>query len=96
MWKPSSFGIWSRTMTTPIPALNPIRTGSEMKFATKPSRRIQAATRIAPTINVSVAEARRSAPESAPGTTSASSAPVRIASVVVPLTLNTRDVPSAA
>ena len=48
-------------MTTPIPALNPTSTGSEMKFATKPSRRIQATTRIAPTINVSVAAARRSA-----------------------------------
>ena len=37
--RPSSFGIWSRTITHPMPALNPTRTGSEMKFATNPRRR---------------------------------------------------------
>ena len=95
MWKPRSFGSWSSTMTTPIPALKPTSTGSEMKLATKPSRRIDAATRIAPTSRVSVADARRSAAGS-PAGAPASSAPVRIASVVVVLTLKTRDVPRSA
>ena len=38
MWMPSSFGTWSSTITSPMPALNPVRTGSEMKLATKPRR----------------------------------------------------------
>ena len=91
MWKPSSLGSWSRMMTTPIPALNPIRTGSEMKLATKPRRRAHAATRIAPTSSDSVADARRSACGSPAALERL--APVRMASVVVVLTLNTLDVP---
>ena len=43
MWVPSSLGIWSSTITRPMPALNPVRTGAEMKSATKP-RRISRAT----------------------------------------------------
>ena len=37
MWMPRSFGTWSSTITSPIPALKPVSTGAEMKFATKPS-----------------------------------------------------------
>ena len=96
MWKPRSFGIWSRTMTTPIPALNPIRTGSEMKFATKPSRRSEATDQDRPTSSVSVADARSSAAGSPARATAASWAPVRIAIVVVVLTLSTLDVPRKA
>ena len=39
-------------MTTPIPALNPIKTGSEMKLAIKPIRKSDARTRKPPTSNV--------------------------------------------
>ena len=95
MWKPRSFGTWSRTMTTPIPALNPVRTGSEMKLAMKPSRRSEATRRIAPTSSVSVADTRNRAAASPPAATSPNSAPARIAIVVVVLTLNTLEVPSA-
>jgi len=56
-WMPSNFGIWSTTMTIPIPALNPMSTGSEMKSARKPSRSSHASTRNAPTNTVNVAEA---------------------------------------
>ncbi len=83
-------------MTTPIPALNPTSTGSEMKLATKPRRKTQATIRIAPTSRVSVAAARSSAAVSPVGTAGASAAPVRIAIVVVVLTLKTREVPSQA
>ncbi len=87
MWKPRSFGTWSSTMTTPMPALKPIRTGSEMKLATKPSRRTDATTRIAPTRSVSVAEARRrDCRVPPPAATPLSSAPTRMAIVVVVLT----------
>ena len=83
-------------MTTPMPALNPTSTGSEMKLATKPRRKIQATIRMAPTSKVSVEAARSSAAESAVATAAASAAPVRIAIVVVVLTLKTREVPSSA
>lgn len=95
-WIPRSLGIWSTTITSPTPALNPMRTGSEMKLATKPSRRSAAATRMMPARNEIAAEAAISAPASAPEATCASSAPTRIASVVDVLTERTRDVPTSA
>ena len=96
MWMPSSFGTWSSTMTRPIPALKPVSTGVEMKFATNPSFRSRATTSIAPTSAVRVAVAATSLAGSPSGTASPSCVPARIASVVVELTLNTRDVPSNA
>ena len=57
MCTPSSFGNWSTTITNPMPDLNPTSTGSEMKFATKPSRSTQAASSTSPTITASVAAA---------------------------------------
>jgi hypothetical protein len=81
---------------TPMPALNPIKTGSEMKFATKPSRRIEARKSIAPTNNASVAEAVSSEAGSPFGTTSPSSAAANMARVVVVLTLSTHEVPRTA
>ncbi|MDT4854921.1 hypothetical protein FQZ97_892490 [compost metagenome] len=95
MWIPSNFGIWSTTMTIPMPALNPTNTGSEMKLATNPSRRRPASTRIAPTSNASVAAAVRRA-AGVPDETSASAAPARMAMVVVVLTLRGREVPNRA
>ena len=47
---PSSFGTWSSTITSPMPALKPVSTGAEMKLATKPSRITEASIRIAPVI----------------------------------------------
>ena len=79
-----------------MPDLNPVSTGSEMKSATKPSRSTAAATRNAPQTIASVALAAISAPASAPGAARPNSATVRIASVVVVLTLSARDVPSSA
>ena len=96
MWMPRSFGTWSSTITRPIPALKPVRTGAEMKFATKPSFINRANTSIAPTSAVSVAVAVMSFSGSPSGTTSPNCVPARIASVVVELTLNTREVPSSA
>ncbi len=83
-------------MTSPIPALKPVSTGSEMKLATTPRRSTEARISMTPTRNASVAEAVNSAPASPLGTTSASWAPVRIARVVVVLTLSGREVPRIA
>ncbi len=96
MWMPSSLGIWSSTMTRPMPALKPVRTGVEMKLATKPRRISRATSNIAPTRAVSVAVATRSRAGSPSGTASPSSVPARIANVVVELTLSTRDDPRKA
>ena len=96
MWMPSSFGTWSRTMTRPMPALKPVSTGVEMKLATKPRRSRPARIRIAPTSAASVAAAVTSRAGSPSGTTSPSWVPARMASVVVELTLSTRDEPSRA
>ncbi len=93
---PSSFGTWSSTITTPMPALKPDSTGSEMKLARKPSRSTDASASMMPTISASVAAAVNSMAGSPFGTTTASSAPVKIAIVVVVVTLSTREVPSTA
>ena len=93
---PSSFGTWSSTMTSPIPALNPTSTGSEMKFATNPKRRTAATTRKMPTSNASVAEALDRDPKSPPAPACPRAAAVRMASVVVVLTLSGREVPTTA
>jgi hypothetical protein len=96
MWMPSSFGNWSSTITRPIPALNPVRTGVEMKVATNPRRSTDASIRNTPTIAVNVAVAVISLAGSPSGTTRPSCVPARMASVVVELTLSTREVPSSA
>ncbi len=57
MWKPSSFGIWSTMITSPMPDLKPASTGSEMKLATKPRRSSEASTSMAPTRIARVAPA---------------------------------------
>ena len=76
--------------------MNPVSTGSEMKFATNPSRSADASTSIAPTMIASVAAAATSSVAEAFGTASPRAAADRIAIVVVVLTLNGRDVPSTA
>ena len=84
-------------ITAPMPALNPTSTGSEMKLATKPSLQMEASIRIAPTMSVSSAQAESSIVGSPSGATMASSAPVRMASVVVVVVaLIGRDEPSIA
>ena len=96
MWMPSNLGSWSSTITRPMPALNPVRTGVDMKLATKPSLKSRATTSAAPTSNVSVAVAITSRAGSPSGTASPSSVATRMAMVVVELTLSTREVPSSA
>jgi len=83
-------------MTRPIPALNPINTGSEMKLATQPKRKIAPETRITPTNNVSVAEAVTRKAVSALEAPFSRALAVKMANVVVVLTLSGREVPSAA
>ena len=96
MWIPRSFGTWSSTITRPMPALKPVSTGVEMKLATNPSFRSLARTSIAPTSATSVAVAVTSFAGSPSGTARPSCVPARIPSVVVLLTLRTRDEPSSA
>ena len=95
-WTPSSLGIWSSTMTSAIPALKPINTGSEMKLAMKPNRRSEASRRMAPTRRVSVAEALINDAGSPAVANWPSWAAARMASVVVVLMLSGRDVPISA
>ncbi len=96
MWIPRSFGTWSSTITRPMPALKPVRTGVEMKLATNPSFRSRATISIPPTSATSVAVAVTSFAGSPSGTARPSCVPVRIPSVVVLLTLRTREDPSSA
>ena len=91
-----SLGIWSSTTTRPTPALKPVSTGVEMKFATNPSFSSLATSSIAPTSAASVAVAVTSFAGSPSGTTSPSCVAVSIPSVAVELTLSTRDEPSSA
>ena len=79
-----------------MPALKPVSTGVEMKLATNPRRITRASISSTPVSTVSAAVAVASFAGSPSGTTSASCVPVRIASVVVELTLSTRDEPSSA
>ncbi len=95
-WTPRSFGSWSNTMTSPIPALKPTSTGSEMKSATKPSRRSEATTRTPPTRRASAAAVLTRAAGSPSGATADSCAAVRMAIVVVVLTDSAREVPRSA
>jgi len=71
-----------------MPALKPISTGSEMKLARNPNRRPEASTSMPPTNSVSVAEAVMRDAGSPPGTTWPRSTPVKMAIVVVLLTLS--------
>ena len=96
MWMPNSFGTWSSTITSPTPALKPVSTGDEMKLETKPRRITRASSSATPTNAASVAVAVTSFAGSPSGTTMPSCAPARIASVLVELTLRTRDEPSSA
>ncbi|MNE58755.1 hypothetical protein D3C80_1538070 [compost metagenome] len=96
MCVPNSLGNWSSTMTTPMPALKPTSTGSEMKLATKPRRSNPATIRIAPTIRASVAEPASKVAASPSGLIWPNAEPARMARVVVVLTLSGRDVPSTA
>ena len=57
MCSPSSFGNWSTTITSPMPALNPVSTGSEMNLAIPPRRSTRASISIKPTSTVRVAAA---------------------------------------
>jgi hypothetical protein len=96
IWMPSSLGNWSATITKPTPALNPVSTGSEMKLARKPKRRMRAAMSIKPTSSERVADATRGL---SPGS-ALSASPIavahRIAIGVVVLTLSTRELPRTA
>jgi hypothetical protein len=83
-------------MTSAIPALKPINTGSEIKLAMKPNRRSEASRRIAPTMRVSVAEALIKDAGSPATATWPSCASARMAKVVVVLMLRGRDVPTTA
>lgn len=57
---PSSLGNWSTMITRPIPALNPVRTGSDIKFAMNQRRKIPARNKNMPTRNASVVDATTS------------------------------------
>jgi hypothetical protein len=95
-WMPSSFGTWSTTITRPMAVLKPASTGSEMKFATKPKRSALASSSTTPTMIDRVAATATSSPVSPPGATAARAEAVRMAMVVVVLTLSGREVPSSA
>jgi len=78
-----------------MPALKPVSTGTEIRFATNPKRRTEARISRTPVRAVSVAVAVISRPGSPSGAAIPSCVAVRIARVVVELTLRTRDVPKS-
>ena len=96
MCTPSSFGIWSTTITRPMPDLNPVSTGSEMKLATKPSRSTAASHEQCADEDRERRAGHDQRAASPPGAARPSSAAARIAIVVVVLTLSGREVPSSA
>ena len=93
---PSSFGIWSTTITIAMPALKPVSTGAEMKSARNPRRRAAAASRVTPTISVSADTSPTISVPLADGPALATAPATRIASVDVVVTLKRRDVPASA
>jgi hypothetical protein len=95
-WMPSSLGTWSTTMTKPTPALNPVSTGSEMKFARKPMRRTRATMSIRPTRMESVAAAVSGSSPGLLRSASPMAVAQRMAIGVVVLTESRREEPRAA
>ena len=83
-------------MTRPTPALNPVSTGSEMKFARNPSRTMRAIMSIAPTRTESVAAAVNALSDESARMASPIAVAHRIAIGVVVLTLSRRELPSPA
>ena len=83
-------------MTRPIPALKPVRTGSEIRFATAPRRRRRATRRIAPTTTDRVAATVSGETPLPSGASVETWAPARIAIVVVVLMLSGREAPRRA
>ena len=79
-----------------MPALNPVRTGNEMKAARNPSRRTEPRSRAHPTMNVSAAAAAISCAPSPPAACCDRAPATRIAIVEVVVTLNGREVPVIA
>ena len=56
---PSTLPSCPTRMTSPMPALNPVSTGSEIKLARKPRRSSPASSKNAPTSSASVEAATR-------------------------------------
>jgi hypothetical protein len=52
---PNSFGSWPAMTVSASPMMNPLSTGSEMKFAMNPNRKSDAAIASSPTVIASVA-----------------------------------------
>ncbi len=88
---PSSFPSWLAAITRPVPILNPVRIGSEMKSARKPSLKTPATSKKQPTSTARVAAAV--AASVAVVATPAMAVAVRMANVDVVETLSARDVP---
>ncbi len=91
-----SLGAWSSTMTMPIPALNPVSTGSEIRLASMPSLRSPPSSRKVPTRSDRVADADISMATSPPGATAPRALAARMAMVELVVTLRRREVPSTA
>ncbi|BBT80326.1 hypothetical protein WP8S18E11_19920 [Aeromonas veronii] len=83
-------------ITNPIPPLKPTSTGKEIKLATNPNRNTAASISNIPTSMVRVAVTVSSRSGSPSGTTIPNWVAVRMASVLVELTLSTLEEPSSA
>jgi hypothetical protein len=92
---PSAFPSCPEMISSPVPALNPASTGSEMKSARKPSLKAPATSRIAPVNTARVATTWiASSLVSAPADARAAAVSAAIVDVVV--TDSGRDVPIKA
>jgi hypothetical protein len=92
---PSTLPSCPEMISSPVPALNPASTGSEMKSARKPSLRAAATSRMAPVNTAKVATARI-ASSVVSGAAEATATAVRAAIVDVVLTDSGRDLPTSA
>ena len=86
---------WPAAISSPVPALNPARTGAEMKSARNPSRSTPVASSRIP-LRAARVDAATSARSGSPPAAEATAAAVRAARVEVVLTDRGREVPSRA
>lgn len=82
-------------MTTPTPALKPMRTGSETKLATNPRRSRRATIKTPPTRSASIAATAAGAAPLARAVSATTCAEVNIAISDVLVTLSGRELPSS-
>jgi hypothetical protein len=92
---PSILGTWPTMMVSASPTMNPLSTGSEIRFARNPSRSTPASTASRPVVRANVTVRAAYAPAS-PAAASPTAAAESAAVAAIGPTIRCREVPSAA